>query len=67
MFAGSPYFKSVGASELDRVPFNLAVGIIGGRGSAWSWQASLTEDVIPNTPSVDFTVDFQLSTTWGGG
>lgn len=57
---GSAYLEGLGNRELDRVPINLAVGVSGGlRG--WTWQAAFVEDIRPNSPSVDFTLDLRLS------
>ncbi len=57
---GSPYLQGLGNRELDRSPINLAVGVSGGLRD-WTWQAAFVEDIRPNSPSVDFTLDLRLS------
>lgn len=64
-FLGStPYVKGLGSSELDRPSLNLVMGFAGGVGQDWRWQFSFTEDVPPNSPSVDFTVALVVSRGW---
>ena len=57
---GSAYLHGLGSRELDRVPINFAVGVSGGL-RKWQWQAAFVEDIRPNSPSVDFTVDLRIS------
>ncbi|MEQ9568678.1 MAG: DUF3187 family protein [Longimicrobiales bacterium] len=66
-FGGSRYASGFGFEELDNLPLNLAVGGRGRLGEAWRWQVSFTEDVPPNSPSVDFTLDVALTRTWAPG
>ena len=63
---GSAYTRPVGFSEFDHIPVNFGVGAAGQAGS-WEWQVSFTEDVPPNSPSVDFTFDLQISRRWSAG
>ncbi len=62
-FGGSRYAAGFGFAELDNLPLNLAVGARGGV-SDWIWQVSFTEDVPPNSPSVDFTLDLSIGRVW---
>jgi len=57
----SPFLEGVGEPELDRFPVNLGVGFQGTTGSGWRWQAAFTEDVRPNSPGVDMTLDLHLA------
>jgi len=57
----SPFLEDVGHPELDRFPVNLGVGFAGHTESGWRWQAAFTEDVRPNSPGVDLTLDMHLS------
>lgn len=66
-FGGSRYASGFGFAELDNLPLNLSVGGRGTLGEAWRWQISFTEDVPPNSPSVDFTVDVALTRVWSPG
>lgn len=60
---GSAYTRGQGIDELTGLAVNFAVGAAG-RFGAWEWQASFAEDVPPNSPSVDFTLDLQLARHW---
>lgn len=62
IMGSSRYVGGVGATELDRRPMTLAIGLAGG--DRWAWQFAFVEDVPPNSPSADFTVHLQLSTVW---
>ncbi len=63
-FTGStPYTRPTGFRSLNRGAINLVFGAQGQVG-AWEWQASFAEDYPPNTASVDFTLDVQLSRVW---
>lgn len=66
-FGGSRYAAGFGIRELDNLPLNLSVGGRGRFGSDWTWQVSFTEDVPPNSPSVDFTLDVTLARVWAPG
>ncbi|WP_405285548.1 DUF3187 family protein [Gaopeijia maritima] len=66
-FGGSRYAAGFGIDELDNLPLNLSLGGRGRFGDAWSWQVSFTEDVPPNSPSVDFTVDLMIARSWSPG
>ncbi len=63
-FGGSQYASGFGFRELDNLPLNLAIGFRGRAGEDWRWQVSFTEDVPPNSPAIDFTLDVALSRTW---
>jgi hypothetical protein len=60
---GTRYTRGAGFPELDRPPVNFGIGAAG-EWSGWGWQVSFSEDLPPNTPSVDFTFDLQLSRRW---
>ena len=66
-FGGTRYAAGFGFRELDRYPLNLTFGAAGRLGQAWTWQIGFTEDVPPNSPSVDFTLDIALARTWTPG
>jgi hypothetical protein len=66
-FGGSRYAAGFGFGELDNLPLNLGIGLRGRAGAGWAWQVSFTEDVPPNSPSVDFTLDLALTRTWSPG
>jgi len=66
-FGGSRYASGFGIRELDNLPLNLAIGARGRAGRNWTWQVSFTEDVPPNSPSVDFTLDLTLARVWSPG
>jgi len=57
----SAYLKNLETAKLNASPVNLGVGVAGSTGGGWSWQAAFTEDVRPNSPGVDFTIDLHLS------
>ncbi len=61
---GSRYLGGFGVPELDRVPTVLSLGAAGFAGSGWRWEASFSEDVPPDGPSVDFSVDVAVSRRW---
>ena len=61
----SPFLRDLGHPELDRVPVNLGVGFTGRTRSGWLWQAAFTEDVRPDSPAVDFTIDLHVSRVLG--
>lgn len=62
---GTRYTRGVAIPELDRPPVNFTVGGAG-RWGGWGWQVSFSEDLPPNSPSVDFTLDVQVSRRWPG-
>ncbi len=67
-FQGStPFLRGFQTRELDRAPVNLGVGFTGRTGSNWLWQVAFTEDIRPDSPAVDFTLDLHLSRRVGGG
>ena len=67
LVGGSAYVGGFGAADLDRIPLNLVVGLTGRVARGWGWQASFAEDLVARGPSVDFTLDLQISRRWGGG
>ena len=62
--AMSAWLHGLGSTELDRAPLNLAVGatwdLVGLR-----WEAAFVEDIRPESPSVDFTLDLRVRRTLG--
>lgn len=64
LIGGTPYGRNFDAVELDGVPLNLVVGAVGEPRGDWRWQVSFAEDLVPEGPSVDFTVDVQVSRRW---
>jgi hypothetical protein len=67
LVGASPYVGGFGAANLDRIPLNLVLGLTGRAARGWGWQASFAEDLVASGPSVDFTLDLQISRRWGGG
>lgn len=63
----SPFLRDFRHRELDRAPVNLGVGLTGRTASGWIWQAAFTEDIRPDSPAVDFTIDLHLSRVLGDG
>jgi hypothetical protein len=61
----SSYTRPVGFAELSRMPVNVAFGAAGTL-AGWGWQFSFAEDLPPNSPAVDFTIDLQISRGWPG-
>lgn len=61
---GTPYGRNFDAVELDGTPLNLVIGVMGETAGDWHWQFSFAEDLQPEGPSVDFTLDLQLSRRW---
>ncbi len=60
----SAVLESFNHREIDRAPTNLVFGLAGRVGEAWSWDASLQEDIPADTPSIDFTLALRVSRTW---
>lgn len=60
----SRYVGGFPATELSRMPVSLTFGFEGRTASRWGWGLSFAEDVPPNGPSVDFTVDLDVSKTF---
>jgi hypothetical protein len=63
----SAYVRSVSGGDLRGVPLNLVFGFAGLRDSGWGWQLSFAEDILADGPSVDFTVDLEISRLFGAG
>lgn len=61
VMGGTGYVENVGTEIIDGNPMNLAFGFAGAVEGGWRWQFSFAEDVPPNSPSTDFTVDVHLS------
>jgi hypothetical protein len=62
----SPFLRGFQTRELDRAPVNLGVGLTGRTAAGWIWQVAFTEDIRPDSPAVDFTLDLHLSRRLGG-
>lgn len=66
-FQGSTsYHRNLRNRELEIAPVNLGVGFVGELASGWRWQAAFTEDIRPDSPAVDFTLDLHLTRVFGG-
>jgi hypothetical protein len=66
-FQGSTaYHRNLRNRELEIAPVNFGVGFVGELASGWRWQAAFTEDIRPDSPAVDFTLDLHLSRVFGG-
>jgi hypothetical protein len=61
----SPYVRRVSAGDLRGVPMNLVFGFAGLTDGGWGWQLSFAEDILADGPSVDFTVDLEVSRLFG--
>jgi hypothetical protein len=59
-------FDKTGVQSLDQGNFMLTIGLAGQEGS-WGWKAAFAEDPSGQGPTVDFTVYFEVSYTWGMG
>lgn len=57
----SRYVGGFEDGELDHMAAALAFGFRGVAGSDWTWEFSFAEDVPPDSPTVDFTVDLEVS------
>lgn len=64
MTGSSAYVSGFEDGELDRFPSTLVLGFTGRTEGDWEWQVSFAEDLPPDSPSVDFTVDLQLGRTF---
>ena len=61
----SAYVRSVSGGDLRGVPLNLVFGFAGLTDGGWGWQLSFAEDILADGPSVDFTVDLEVSRLFG--
>lgn len=57
----TPYVEGFDDTVLDRGSMNLVLGFAGTVGTSWRWTFSFAEDVPPNSPSADFTLDLGVS------
>lgn len=62
--AQSSVLESFEHRELDRAATNFVMGLSGGLGEHWRWDASFQEDLPADTPAIDFTVGLRISRTW---
>jgi hypothetical protein len=62
---GSAYVRRVSGGDLRGVPMNLVFGLAGLTDGGWGWQLSFAEDILADGPSVDFTVDLEVSRLFG--
>ena len=60
----SPVLESFHHRELDRSPANVIVGLSGGVGERWRWDASFQEDMPADTPAIDLTLGLRVSRSW---
>lgn len=60
----SPRFKGLGDPELDGWPVNLVFGATGKLGDGWLVDVSFQEDILPNSPAVDFTLGIGVRRRW---
>jgi hypothetical protein len=61
----SAYVRRVSGGDLRGVPLNLVFGLAGVTEDRWGWQLSFAEDILADGPSVDFTVDLEVSRLFG--
>jgi hypothetical protein len=61
----SAYVRRVSGGDLRGVPLNLVFGFAGLTDGGWGWQLSFAEDILASGPSVDFTVDLEVSRLFG--
>lgn len=67
LVGSTSYVEGFSPGDLSGIPLNLTFGIEGLTGGGWGWQASFAEDILFGGPSVDFTVDLELSKTFQAG
>lgn len=60
----SPVMRSFRHPEIDGKSYNLTLGLLGRIGESWRWEASLQEDLPPDTPAADFTFGLRVSRAW---
>ncbi len=60
----SAYVRDVSGGDLRGIPLNLVFGFAGLTEGGWGWQLSFAEDILASGPSVDFTVDVEVSRTF---
>lgn len=62
--AASPRLQGLGDPELDGWPVNLVFGATGRMGEGWRWDVSFQEDLLPDSPAVDFTLGIGVRRRW---
>jgi hypothetical protein len=67
LVGSTSYVKGFAPGDLSGIPLNLIFGIEGLTEGGWGWQVSFAEDVLFGGPSVDFTVNAELSKTFQTG
>lgn len=69
---GTPLLRGLLNSRWDSFPLDLMLGLsgdhpAGAHGERVRWQAGLSEDINPNGPSIDVTLQARVGYAWGGG
>lgn len=64
LIGSSPYLVAEGSTRLSGPPGNLVLGLAGRAGESWRWEISFAEDVLPPSPSVDFTAVLSVGRGW---
>jgi hypothetical protein len=60
----SPVLRGFGNSEVDGSHASLVLGLSGSFSGRWRWEASLQEDVPPDTVAIDFTIGLGIRATF---
>lgn len=60
----SPRLQGFDDPEVDGWPVNLVFGLTGEVGDGWRVDVSFQEDILPNTPAVDFTLGIGVRKSW---
>jgi hypothetical protein len=56
--------RDFGDRDVDGAPTNIVFGLVGVTRGGWRWEAGMQEDLPPNGPSVDFTIQLALGRAW---
>jgi Protein of unknown function (DUF3187) len=67
LVGSTSYVEGFAPGDLSGMPLNLVFGVEGLTDGGWGWQVSFAEDILFGGPSVDFTVDAELSKSFQAG
>jgi len=56
--------RDFGDRDVDGAPTNVVFGLVGVTRGGWRWEAGMQEDLPPNGPSLDFTLQLALGRAW---